>query len=155
MPRLFVAGVLGVLLVACGKGDKPPPPSSGGLLAQESGPSHDPPHGNMGGGMGGGMMGGGAGGPSEAQRIFFGQCVMCHGRNGMGDGPAAANLPVKPRNYTDAKWQASVTDDEIKKTIVMGGAAVGKNANMPAFTQLKDQPEVLDGLVKIIRGFKR
>jgi len=161
--RLLVAGVLGVLLVACGKGDKPPPPSTGGLLAQESGPSHNPPHGNMGGmgggmsgGMSGGMMGGGGGaGTSEADRIFLGQCVMCHGRDGTGNGPAAAGLPVKPRNYTDPKWQASVTDDEIKKTIVMGGAAVGKNANMPAFTQLKDQPEVLDGLVKIIRGFKR
>jgi len=35
----------------------------------------------------------------------------------------------------------------------MGGANLGKSPAMPSHTLLRDRPEVLDGLVKIIRGF--
>jgi hypothetical protein len=78
---------------------------------------------------------------------------MCHGADGTGNGPAAASLNPRPRNYTDAAWQASITDDQIKETILKGGQAVGKSPMMPGQPQLADQPQVLDGLVKIIRGF--
>ena len=81
------------------------------------------------------------------------RCVPCHGATGTGDGAAAAALNPKPRNYTDAAWQASVTDEQLKKTILYGGAAVGKSAVMPSQPDLESKPEVLDGLVKIIRGF--
>jgi mono/diheme cytochrome c family protein len=133
-----------LMLVACGKGDTPPPPSSGALLTQESGPNqpvgsqrapirHD--------------------GPVDAHTVFNNQCAMCHGRDGRGDGISAGALTVKPRNYADAKWQASVTDDEIKQIIVLGGKAVGKHESMPPNPDLAKQPEVLGGLVAIIRGF--
>ena len=92
--------------------------------------------------------------PKEsAQDIYTSRCVPCHGATGTGDGPAAAALNPKPRNYTDATWQASVTDDQLKKTILYGGAAVGKSAAMPSQPDLESKPEVLDGLIKIIRGF--
>ena len=71
---------------------------------------------------------------------------------GLLDWPA---LTPKPRNYTDKTWQASVTDDQIRKTIVMGGAAVGKSPVMPAQPQLKEKPEVVAALVQIIRTFGR
>jgi hypothetical protein len=80
---------------------------------------------------------------------------MCHGREGRGDGVAAGALVVKPRNYSDPKWQASVTDDEIKKIIVLGGKALGKDDGMKPNPDLADQPAVLDGLVQIIRGFAK
>jgi len=67
----------------------------------------------------------------------------------------AASLTPKPRDYTDKAWQASVTDDQIAKTILMGGAAVGKSPVMPAQPQLKEKPEVVNELVKIIRGFAK
>ncbi len=135
--------LLALLVVACGKGDKPPPPSSNSLLTQESGPSH-----------GGGMpeqprM---ASGP-DAATLYKNQCAMCHGIGGKGDGVSAGALSVKPRDYTDPKWQASITDDDIKKIILLGGKGVGKSMAMPDNPSLKDKPEVLDGLVKIIRGF--
>lgn len=78
---------------------------------------------------------------------------MCHGQSGKGDGAAAAALNPKPRDYTSAEWQKSVTDDQIKKTITGGGAAVGKSPIMPAQPDLANNPEALEGLVKIIRGF--
>ena len=92
--------------------------------------------------------------PTEEARTTFKQvCATCHGENGMGDGPGAAALNPKPRNYTDKTWQASVTDDQIAKTILMGGAAVGKSPAMPAQPQLKEKPEVVAQLVRIVRTF--
>jgi cytochrome c553 len=91
----------------------------------------------------------------EAQATFKTVCAVCHGEGGLGNGPGAAALTPKPRNYTDKAWQASVTDDQIKQTILMGGAAVGKSPMMPAQPQLKEKPEVVASLVQIIRGFGR
>lgn len=135
--------LLASLLLACGKGDKPPPPGSGGLLAQESGPSH------------GGPQAVGQPPAGDARTIYQNQCAMCHGKEGRGDGISAPALAVKPRDYSDAKWQASITDDDIKKIIVLGGKGVGKHPSMPDNPTLADRPEVLDGLVQIIRGFAK
>ena len=90
---------------------------------------------------------------AKAQAIYQERCSLCHGANGRGDGPGAAALNPKPRNYTDKNWQAAVTDDQIKKTITYGGAAVGKSPIMPASPDLEQKPEVVDGLVKIVRKF--
>ena len=84
---------------------------------------------------------------------FKRQCSACHGDSGKGDGPGAAALDPKPRDYSDAEWQASVTDEDIKKAILGGGMAVGKSPIMPGAPDLKSQPELLDGLVKKIRSY--
>jgi mono/diheme cytochrome c family protein len=90
--------------------------------------------------------------PGEsAQEIFKNRCSPCHGPGGRGDGPASAALNPKPRNYADAAWQKSVTDDQIKKTILYGGAAVGKSPVMPSQPDLESKPEALAGLVQLIR----
>jgi mono/diheme cytochrome c family protein len=91
----------------------------------------------------------------EARTLFKTRCVVCHGEDGKGDGPGAAALNPKPRDYTDAAWQASVTDEQIHKTIVFGGAAVGKSPNMPANPDLESKPAVVDELVKRVRSFKK
>ncbi len=128
-----------VLLVsACGKNSEPPPPSSGSPNAKpESGPSH--------------ARAGGE--PSQAEQMFATVCATCHGMDGTGQGPAAASLNPKPRDYTDTAWQASITDDQLKQTILKGGQGVGKSPMMPGQPQLADHPDVLDGLVQIIRKF--
>ena len=130
--------VLALALAACGKNQSPPPPSSGPFGATESGPSKPTSQVAQG---------------TRAEKMFNMICAQCHGADGAGNGPAAAALSVKPRNYTDPKWQASTTDDEIKKIILHGGAAVGKSEIMGAHPELEQQPAVLDGLVAIIRGF--
>ncbi len=91
---------------------------------------------------------------AEAKKYFDTTCVVCHGKDGKGDGPGAAALNPKPQNYTNAEWQDKVKDEELKKAILEGGAAVGKSAAMPPNPQLKSKPKVVDELVKIIRGFK-
>jgi mono/diheme cytochrome c family protein len=92
--------------------------------------------------------------PQESRDIFAQRCSTCHGTTGKGDGPAAANLTPKPRNYTDSAWQAGVSDAHIREIIVKGGAAVGKSQLMPPNPDLENKPEVVEGLVGIVRGFK-
>jgi len=91
---------------------------------------------------------------AEAKERFK-ECVVCHGENGKGDGPGAPALNPKPRDYTEPAWQASVTDEQIEKTIIQGGAAVGKSPSMPPHPDLKKKPEVVRELVKMIRAFKK
>ncbi len=91
--------------------------------------------------------------PQASRDVFAQRCSTCHGTDGKGSGPAAAALNPKPRNYTDKAWQASVTDDQLKKTIVQGGAAVGKSALMPPNPDLASKPEVVAGLVTLVRAF--
>lgn len=91
----------------------------------------------------------------EAQKMFKTRCAVCHGTSGKGDGPGSAALNPKPRNYTDQEWQKSVTDEQIRNTILMGGAAVGKSPNMPASPDLQSKPQVLDGLVQVVRSFAK
>lgn len=91
--------------------------------------------------------------PVNASTIFTTRCATCHGVDGKGTGPAAQALNPKPRDYTDANWQKSVTDEQIATTIVKGGAAMGKSPLMTANPDLEQQPVVVEGLVKIVRGF--
>jgi mono/diheme cytochrome c family protein len=93
-------------------------------------------------------------GAKEARVLFDSLCFTCHGATGRGDGPGAAALDPKPRSFSDAAWQDSVTDEHITKVIVYGGAAVGKSPMMPAQPQLKGQTETLAALVKIVREFR-
>jgi mono/diheme cytochrome c family protein len=47
---------------------------------------------------------------AAAQQLFTDNCVLCHGEKGVGDGPGAKTIKVKPANFTDPKLQASETD---------------------------------------------
>jgi mono/diheme cytochrome c family protein len=91
----------------------------------------------------------------RAKKIFAERCVQCHGASGHGDGPGAAALSPKPRNYTDPEWQKTITDEVLAAVIVKGGAANGKSLVMPGNPDL-DNPDkrgTVDALVQIIRDF--
>lgn len=92
-----------------------------------------------------------AGVRKQAQRIFGTRCSTCHGPEGRGNGPGAAGLNPKPRNFHDKVWQAQVIDDEIEKAIMYGGAAVGKSPAMAANPDLVSKPEVVAALREHIR----
>jgi mono/diheme cytochrome c family protein len=92
---------------------------------------------------------------SEARAFFKTKCVVCHGDHGAGDGLGAAAIVPKPRAFADPQWQASTTDDQIRKIILEGGPAVGKSPAMPPNPGLKDKDEVVTALIKVIRDFKK
>ena len=87
-----------------------------------------------------------------ARAIFAERCVSCHGSEGKGDGAAAAALKPKPRSFADAEWQKQTTDAHLRKVLVGGGASVGLSALMPANPDLNTKPDVVNGLIQIIRG---
>lgn len=90
---------------------------------------------------------------AEARHIFDTRCVVCHGSVGKGDGPGGAVLNPKPRAFGDKTWQKSVDDAHLAKTIVEGGLAVGLSAGMAPNPDLKDKPDTVAELIKIVRKF--
>src|SRR5690606_19902098 len=89
----------------------------------------------------------------SADTVYRQRCQVCHGVEGKGDGPGAAALNPKPRTLADAEWQKSVTDEQIEKVILQGGASIGKSSAMPGNPDLRNKPEVVSGLVKKVRAF--
>jgi mono/diheme cytochrome c family protein len=81
--------------------------------------------------------------------------VTCHGPNGAGDGPASAGLVPPPRNFQDAAWQKSVTDEHIEKIVQYGGAAVNKSPAMPANPDLMSKPAVVAALRAHVRALAK
>lgn len=84
--------------------------------------------------------------------IYMTTCLPCHGETGVGDGAAAAALPVKPRDMSDSAWQDSVDDAYIAKVFMEGGAAVGKSPLMAAFAAVVPDDAAKDSLVAYIRS---
>jgi len=144
--RMIVALVsLGLSLSAC-KGEKKAPPQSPAPAAEtRSQPQTPSPAATPAAAV---NMG------AQSEKVFKAKCVVCHGKEGSGNGPGSAALNPKPRAFSDPTWQSSATDAQIKKAILEGGAAVGKSAAMPGNPDLRNKPEVVEGLVKIVRGFK-
>jgi hypothetical protein len=71
---------------------------------------------------------------------------------GKGDGAAAAALVPKPRDFTSADWQKSVTDDHLQKVILEGGQSVGLSMLMVPNADLAAKPDVVKALVAHVRG---
>lgn len=91
---------------------------------------------------------------TEATQIFATRCTPCHGPSGAGDGPASAGLTPRPRNFHDAAWQGSVTDDYIERIIQYGGAGVGKSPAMPANPDLMERAVVVAALREHVRSMR-
>lgn len=89
---------------------------------------------------------------AQADTVWQQRCSTCHGPGGKGDGPAAAALTPKPRDFTSADWQKSVTDEHIEKVIVEGGQAVGLSMLMTANPDLASKPDVVQALRAHVRS---
>ncbi len=79
-------------------------------------------------------------------------CVKCHGANGKGDGPAAATLSTKPRDFTDCGRMSKISDDTLFNVIKNGGAAAGLSKDMQAWSSGFEDGEIHD-LVAYVRTF--
>lgn len=88
----------------------------------------------------------------RGEEVYEANCIACHGETGKGDGPAAGVLKPPPRDHTDRAYMDTLTDDDLKKVIVMGGAIKGRPL-MPSHPQLRG--EQLDALVAYVRSLSR
>ena len=60
----------------------------------------------------------------DGAAIFASRCALCHGPSGHGDGTAAKALNPKPRNFRDAAYMSSRTDEQLLEVIRNGKGAM-------------------------------
>jgi high-affinity iron transporter len=89
--------------------------------------------------------------PAEADlgaKLYAERCSGCHGDDGKGDGPAAAALVPKPRNFRDAAfWQDRKAED--LKAVVHKGKV---GTMMPPFAGVLTDAEI-DAVVAHVATF--
>jgi mono/diheme cytochrome c family protein len=87
---------------------------------------------------------------ADAKETWDKQCAKCHGPDGKGDTKMGKKVGVK--DYTDAKVQAAMKDDEMAK-IIKQGKKEGDATKMKAFADLSDAE--VKALVAQVRSFKK
>lgn len=87
--------------------------------------------------LGGALLWPGSGKTAEytqGKNLYENKCLMCHGADGKGNGPAAAAFNPKPANFTDPMfWQRKDIDKFITDTVENG------HGMMPAFNLKPDE----------------
>ena len=88
---------------------------------------------------------------ADVKALWSENCTKCHGESGKGDTKMGQKSGVK--DYTDAKVQASFTDEAAFKAIKEGVTEDGKEKMKAYADKLSDQ-EIKD-LVAHVRSFKK
>jgi len=87
---------------------------------------------------------------ADAKAIWTKDCAKCHGADGTGKTKMGEKLEIK--DYTDAKVQEKMKDEEMAKAIKEGVKEGGKT-RMKAFGDLSD--EEVKALVAYVRSLKK
>ena len=78
----------------------------------------------------------------RAATLFRAECSGCHGERGRGDGPAAASLSVKPRNFLREKFKVRATatgEPPVKEDIFATITRGMPGSAMPSFAFLTEE----------------
>jgi mono/diheme cytochrome c family protein len=86
---------------------------------------------------------------ADGAAIYAEHCAGCHGKEGHGDGPTAAELKYKPRDFKEGKFAFGNTTDAMVKTI-MSGIPGEEQARMPAFKSILSVAEI-ESVVVLVR----
>jgi len=78
--------------------------------------------------------------PARGEAIYRANCVRCHGERGAGDGPDAATLERKPRDFTDAEFMQGETPADFFRVVSLGR----RRAAMPAWEDVLSVQERWD-----------
>ena len=88
---------------------------------------------------------------ADAKAIWDKDCAKCHGPDGKGDTKMGKKLEVK--DYSDAKVQSSMKDEDMVKAI-KEGVKSGDTTKMKGFGDTLSDDDV-KALVGYIRSFKK
>jgi mono/diheme cytochrome c family protein len=76
---------------------------------------------------------------TQGRTIYMARCIACHGNDGRGDGPLAANLIGPPvGNLTDKEWKHGDRPDQVLAVIDKGVP----NTRMEGWGRVLDPPEL-------------
>ena len=89
--------------------------------------------------------------PPDGAILYTRWCAACHGFTGRGNGPNAANLPVKPAEHSSKEAMSVRPDDSLYDVIAAGGAAMNRSPRMPGFGATLSAAEIRS-LVRHIRS---
>jgi len=87
---------------------------------------------------------------ADAKVTYEKDCAKCHGKDGTGKTKMGEKLGVK--DYTDAKVQDAIKDEDMIK-VIKEGKKDGDTTKMKAFSDLSD--DEVKALVAYIRAFKK
>ena len=91
--------------------------------------------------------------PAEARErgaaVYAIRCAPCHGSEGGGDGPAAASITPKPRNFHDADFWRGRTGEQLRLVVRQGKPGT----LMPPFEGVLTPAEI-DEVVGYVQGFR-
>lgn len=84
---------------------------------------------------------------SPGKRVYDAHCVECHGRDGKGDGAAAATLSPRPRDFTSGRYKirstetgSLPTDEDLARSIRKGLPG----SSMPDWEGILSEQEIRD-----------
>jgi mono/diheme cytochrome c family protein len=78
-------------------------------------------------------------GDDQGKTLFDSKCALCHGKNGNGQGPAAASLNPAPADFSSPAFWQRMNDQKIADTIRNG------RGMMPPFDLSPEQIKAIIG----------
>lgn len=85
----------------------------------------------------------------DGKAVYEIRCAPCHGSTGTGDGPAAAALEPKPRNFRDPSFWHGRTRTSLRLTVEQGRPGT----MMSPFKGVLTDAEI-DGVVRYVESFR-
>jgi cytochrome c oxidase cbb3-type subunit 2/cytochrome c oxidase cbb3-type subunit I/II len=86
---------------------------------------------------------------AAGKAIYDTRCSPCHGMDGAGDGPAAAAITPKPRNFRDREFWSGRADAQLRMVVKEGRPGT----LMPPFEGVVSDAEI-DAVVAYLRTFR-
>jgi high-affinity iron transporter len=85
----------------------------------------------------------------DGKAVYEIRCAPCHGDSGEGNGPAAAALEPKPRNFRDAAFWRGRSRTSLKLVVEQGRPGT----MMAPFKGVLSDAEI-DGVVRYVESFR-
>lgn len=86
---------------------------------------------------------------NDGKAVYEIRCAPCHGSTGTGDGPAAAAIEPKPRNFRDPSFWRGRTRTSLRLTVEQGRPGT----MMSPFKGVLSDAEI-DGVVRYVESFR-